>query len=247
MLRAAVLVLPAAAAALLLCTPLRSALAQDQPKRPWKLQADFGLVNTSGNTSTTTLNAGQEGSYTTGAWTLGEAFNAVYGRTGGATSAENYTARLRADYAISPHVGVYLLGGWNRDRFAGIARRFDEGTGLRLVALDRPRTKLNLEAGLSTIQQRPTTGADRNYAAARGAVHIKQMLGEKAYLEQKAEILPNLKTTDDVRINSETSLVAPISGSIAFKAGYVIKFDNVPEPGFGKTDRFLTSGLQVVF
>ena len=236
MLRADVLALPAAAAALLLCTPLRAALAQDQPKRPWKLQADFGLVNTSGNTSTTTVNAGQEGSYTTGAWTLGEAFNAVYGRTEGATSAENYNARLRADYAISPHIGVYLLGGWNRDRFAGIARRFDE-----------PRTKLNLEAGLSTIQQRPTVGADRNFAAARGAVHIKQMLGEKAYLEQKAEILPNLKTTDDVRINSETSLVAPLSGSIAFKAGYVIKFDNVPEPGFGKTDRFLTSGLQVVF
>lgn len=45
----------------------------------------------------------------------------------------------------------------------------------------------------------------------------------------------------------ETSLVAPLSSRIAFKAGYVIRFDNAPEPGFAKTDRFLTSGLQVVF
>ena len=30
-------------------------------------------------------------------------------------------------------------------------------------------------------------------------------------------------------------------------AGYVIQYDKLPEPGFKTTDRFLTSGLQIVF
>ena len=42
-------------------------LAQEAaPKRPWTLQTDFGFVNTSGNTSTTTLDACENASYTSG-------------------------------------------------------------------------------------------------------------------------------------------------------------------------------------
>jgi putative salt-induced outer membrane protein YdiY len=38
-----------------------------------------------------------------------------------------------------------------------------------------------------------------------------------------------------------------LSTNIALKVSYVIRFDNLPEPGFKKTDRLLTSGVQVTF
>ena len=45
--------------AVLCCAALVAAppalAAQDEPASPWKAQVDFGLVNTAGNTSTTTL------------------------------------------------------------------------------------------------------------------------------------------------------------------------------------------------
>jgi putative salt-induced outer membrane protein YdiY len=48
-------------------------------------------------------------------------------------------------------------------------------------------------------------------------------------------------------VNTETGLVAPISSHIGLKLSYVIRFDNQPEPGFKKTDRLLTSGVQVTY
>lgn len=224
------------------------AMAQDSvPPRPWKLQTDLGFVNTAGNTSTTTLNAGESFSYTTGPWTLGQLFAVVYGRTDGEKSAENYAASLRGDYAISEHFGVYGLGKWDRNEFAGISRRFEEGVGLTFTPVARERTTLAFEAGISANQQLTTDDVEDTYASGRGALLFKQLFATSAYFQQTAEILPNLKEGDDYRVNTETALVAPLSRSIAFKASYVIKFDNDPEPGFEETDRFLTSGLQIVF
>ncbi len=222
-------------------------VAQEAPKRPWKLQTDFGFVNTAGNTSTTTLNAGEAASYTAGAWTVGQTFGAVYGKTGGKKSAESYAAAVRGDYAFSPRIGMYVLGGWNRDAFAGIARRFEEGTGLSFKAIATERSTLTFEAGVAANQQRDLAGVDNNFGSGRGALLLKQMFSTAAYFQEMVEVLPNFKTSKDVRVNSETALVAPLSQRVAFKAGYVVKFDNLPEPGFKKTDRYLTSGLQVVF
>lgn len=233
--------------AALLLVPATAAAQDSTPPRPWKLQTDFGFVNTAGNTSTTTLNGGESFSYTTGPWTLGQLFAVVYGKTDGERSAENYTASLRGDYAFTEHFGVYGLGKWDRNEFAGIERRFEEGTGFTFKPVARERTTLSLEAGISAIQERVVEGADNTFASGRGALLFKQLFATAAYFQQTAEILPNLKESADYRVNTETALVAPLSKSIAFKASYVIKFDNDPEPGFKETDRFLTSGLQIVF
>lgn len=50
-----------------------------------------------------------------------------------------------------------------------------------------------------------------------------------------------------ITTRSETSLVAPLSARFAVKVAYTVRFDNLPEPGFEKTDRILSSGLQVTF
>ena len=71
------------------------------------------------------------------------------------------------------------------------------------------------------------------------------MLTDKAYVQQLAEFLPNIETGNDFRLNTETALVAPISRAFAVKVAYTIHFDNLPEPGFKKTDRVLSSGIQV--
>jgi putative salt-induced outer membrane protein len=221
--------------------------AQEKPPRSRQLQLDFGLVNTAGNTSTTTLNAGEQGSFLMGAWGIAQEFSVLYGTTEGKKSAESYMAMLRGDYALSNRFGLYLLGGWDRNRFAGISRRFEEGAGLSFKAVTTARTTLSIEAGLSQTQQRDLAGNSNNFAGGRGALSFKQLLNTKAYFQELGEILPNFKHGEDVRIGSETSLVAPLSASIALKVGYVVRFDNDPEPGFKKTDRSLTSGLQIVF
>src|SRR5690606_39613567 len=66
-----------------------------------------------------------------------------------------------------------------------------------------------------------------------------------AEFSQTLELLPNFKASDDLRINSETSLSAPIAAGISMKASYTIRHDGLPEPGFEKTDRIFTTGVQI--
>lgn len=226
----------------LLAAPFSPLAAQDKPTT---FTTDLGFVNAAGNTSVTSFNLGEVLTHVRGAWKLEQRFAALYGRTDGEKSAEQFRAGLRGDYAVSERVGFYGLAGWDRNEFAGISRRFEEGAGLAVKAVAEARTTLDVEAGLGATQQRSTAGLSTSFLSGRAAARLKQMLAETAYLQQAVEFLPNFEEGDDYRILSETSLVAPLSAAIALKASYVIRFDNLPEPGFKKTDRVLTTGVQV--
>jgi putative salt-induced outer membrane protein len=222
--------------------------AQDAEEvKLFQFQADLGFVNVAGNTEVTTLNAGEKVIYTVKPIVLTQTFSAIYGRTDGETSASTWKASGRMDYGFTEHLAVFGLVGFEKNRFAGIDRRFEEAVGLAIKLLTGPRDLLETEAGVSLNQQRATTGVDDNFTAARGAAMYKHLLGEKAFLQQTVEALPNLEDSDDLRVNTETSLVAPLSSSISLKLAYAVRFDNQPEPGFRKTDRMFTSGVQVVF
>jgi len=230
------------AALMLLLALCPSLAAQDRPTR---FTADLGFVNAAGNTAVTSVSVGQQVTHTSGAWKLQQLFAALYGETDGEKSAEQFRFGGRGDYALSSRLGVYGMAGWDRNEFAGISRRFEEGTGLALKVLTGPRDELSLEGGVGATQQVSTSDVSSNFLAGRAAGRYRRQLAEKAFLQQLVEFIPNFDLSDDYRVFSETSLVAPLSGAVALKAGYVIRFDNLPEPGFKKTDRLLTTGIQL--
>ena len=224
-----------------------SAAAQDAPPKPLRFSGDIGFVNTTGNSEVTTLNVGERIDYTAGRLGLAQTLGTVYGRTGGVTNTSLWRGSIRADYAVMSRLAAYGRVGFDRNRFAGIARRFDEGVGLAYRLLQTSRDTLTAEAGGSLVQQRSTAGVSDAFAAARGAATYRHQFTGKAYFLQLAEALQNLETGDDLLVNSESALVAPLSSAIALKLSYVLRFDNLPEPGLKTTDRIFTSGLQVSF
>jgi putative salt-induced outer membrane protein len=227
----------------LVSTPLA---AQDPPPpRPWELNGDIGFVNTAGNSEVTTLNVGEKLTHISGQFTGRQHFALVYGRTDGTTTTSQWRTGLRGDIALSDRIAVYGLAGFDRNRFAGIERRFEEGVGLGVKLITTEQTKMEIEAGLSMTQQRSTLDVGNNFSAARSAALFQYNFKPTAYLLQTVEVLPNLEETDDLRVNTETALVAPLSRRLAIKISYVIRYDKLPEAGFEKTDRLLTSGLQV--
>ena len=80
-----------------------------------------------------------------------------------------------------------------------------------------------------------------------GAREQRGVLTGEECLQQDVEFLPNLQESDDWRVNTESSLVAPISSRIGVKLSYVVRFDKVPEPTFKNTDRLFTTGIQLTF
>lgn len=238
----------AIAGGLHLAAPSASAQAPDSlpaPRDSLQATGDLGFVNTAGNTSVTTINAGERLRWRRGRLALGQMFAMVYGRSEGQTTSALWRAEIRGDYALSQAVAAYTLVGYDRNRFAGIARRFEEGAGLALGLVRHRRDRLEAEVGLSLIQQGSTTGLKDDFASARGAVTFEHHFAPETYLRQVVETTANLEAATDYRVTSESALVAPISQRISLKISYVIRFDHLPEPGFRSTDRLLTSGIQV--
>ena len=224
------------------------AAAQGAPAaRVTKLTFDLGYVNVSGNTSVTTFNVGERLVHTAGRWTYTQTATALFGQTDGSTTAEAYEAGVRGDYKLGKRLSAFGLGTWFRNAFAGVARRFSEGVGLSLRAIQAPHDSLNVEGSLSFNQERSVAGVSNSFAASRAALVYKHAFGTAAVFTQNLELISNLENSDDQRVNSETALAAPISKQVAFKAAYVIRYDHQPEPGFQDTDRIITTGIQIAF
>lgn len=233
----------ALAGALLLIPAVAVAQAADSIR----FTGDVGLVNTAGNTNLTTVNVGEEVRWRRGRLILGQVFAVVYGRSEGETTSSLWRGGVRGDYTLSERVALYATAAYDRDRFAGIARRFEEGAGIAVVPLLGPHDRFETETGLSLVQQRSTEDARDNFVSARGAVTYVHTFTSATYLRQSVETNVNLENASDFRVTSESALVAPLSRSVALKIGYVVRFDNLPEPGFRTTDRLLTSGLQISY
>ncbi len=220
------------------------AAAQDEP-RPVEFTGDIGLVNTAGNSNVTTVNVGEKITLNRDRMTIKQFFALVYGRSEGTTTTSLWRTGLRGDYALTPAVAVFGFGSFDRNRFAGISRRLEEGTGIAVKLVNTDRNKVEVEGGVSFTQQRSVLDVDNNFTSGRGAGLFQHNFKPTTYLLQTIEIMPNLEASDDLRINAETAVVAPLSSRIGLKVSYVIRYDSEPEPGFKKTDRLLTSGLQI--
>lgn len=229
------------------------ALAQE-PKKTVSFTGDIGFVNTAGNTHLTTINVGDKLTVQAGKLLLTQTLAVVYGKSEGVQNANSQVARIRADYPVASWLSIYVLAGYERNRFAGIDRRLDEGVGLAAGLLHSEKNELELEAGVGLVQQRlfPDPALDatvsNNFTSGRAAGRFKHLFTKTAWFQQTLEFLPNLEHSSDYRINSETAIIAAFSTHLGLKAGYLIKYNHAPpSPDLAKTDRFLTTSLQITY
>jgi len=242
------------AGALAMSTLPTTLVAQDEAPKRAELTADLGYVSTSGNTSVTTFNLGNKLVLRAGAMLLTQTSAFVYGRTSGEETANNQALRIRADRPIGNRLAVYGFGGYDRNKFGGVARRFDQNVGLTYDVLQASRDSIGFEAGVGLVQE--SLYADEggilrnsnNYSAGRAAANYKHSFTETSYFQQVLEYLPDLEESSAYRFNSESSVVAPISTHIGLKASALIRYNNAPPlPEFSKTDRLISAGLQLTF
>jgi len=242
---AAALLVSGAAAAQEPAAP--AAPAEAGHARETKLTLDLGFVNASGNTRVTTLSLAEQLAVKAARWEFREVGSVVYGRTGDSTTAEQLKLDTRVELRLVAVLFFFLGGTYERNRFAGIARRFEEYGGFAVKIIDRPADLLTLEAGSSLNQDQTTANHSDNFAALKAGLLYRHNFTKAAYFQQTVETIPSLENSNDLRVNSETALVAPLAGRVAIKLGYVVKYDKRPEPGFQTSDRVLTTAVQIVF
>ena len=230
------------------------AYSQDAKKPPaTEFASDLGFVSVSGNTSVTSLNAGERLVRRVAPWEFKQDFGTVYGRTEGEESSNSWRTSLRGDYGLSSHFALYARTSFDRNKFAGIKSRFAEGVGAVAKLLATDVDQLGLEGGFEVTQQRNLDGTDDNFNSLRGATSWKHSFSKATYFFQAVEVLPNLDESKDLRVNSETTVVAPLSAHVGMKLSYQVRFDNLPALNAAgtaplrKSDRILSTGIQISY
>ena len=209
---------------------------------------DAGLVNTSGNTDLTSVSVGNKLVLINGAWKFTQTFGVTYAKAQGSVTTELWQGSVRGDRSLAPRVALFVLTDLQRNVFAGIRSRIAPSFGLSAMAVASKRDTLRFEAGGGyTFQRGVLPDTNRDYPSGRLAAVYHHQLTAKAAIDEAFEFLPNFSSSADYRINSETSVTAPITSGIAMKASYVVHYEGLPEAGFKKTDRILSTGIQVTF
>lgn len=234
------------ATCLLLVSPALRAQDAKQPK-PVQFTTDLGFVSASGNSEFSTFNLGDKLTLHSGPWEHRQAFGSVYGITGDSETTNMIFVNWRSNYSLTERASIFIYGGFDRNRFAGVAHRFEETVGLSWKIIVDGGQTWSLEAGAGMTQQQGADGSSQAFASARTETEYRKNFAEDTYVYQKLEYLPNLEAQNDYRLNTETGVVAPLSAHLALKIGYSVRFDNIPEPTKRKSDRILTSGLQLNF
>ncbi len=223
----------------------------------WRFLGSAGYVQTSGNSELSTVNLTDRLLFRPSTrWQFTQTAAWTYGKTSGVESANQLLGRLRGDYFLSAAVSAYGLVGYERNRFAGIASRWEEAVGLSWQAVRSARHALDVEAGVSYNSQKSTNSALDDFVASRVAGRYRYNFTSATYIEEQAELLSNLEQTGDQRAISNTVLVAPISSNIGIRLSYLMRYDAepavkdgtvVPVVYFKKLDTTLSTGLQFTF
>jgi putative salt-induced outer membrane protein YdiY len=221
--------------------------AKPDTAKPIKVTAGIAYLDASGNTDLTSLTVNERLEWKRPRFLWAQWVTAINGSTDGEESANLLAMGLRGDWKPRGRLSVYSLLSYDRNRFADIGRRFEEGAGLGYALIERPRHRLTIELGSQFVQQRNLARVSDNFLAGRGAEFYRYTIKENTYVEERLEYLPNFENSDDYRMNGEANVVAPLSRHLSLKLGYVVRFDNLPGPDVEKTDRFFTSGLQIAF
>jgi putative salt-induced outer membrane protein YdiY len=221
--------------------------AAPQKPSPVRFTGDIGYVATSGNSSVQTLNVGDKVAAKFGRTTLSQQFAVINGRSKGQTVVSIWRAALRVDAAIAKKKALYTSLTYERNTFAGLASRTSAVTGLSAEVVGTSKDKLVLEGGVSLTAQRATAtkGSSLDFLGGRAATVYQHHLNPRAVLAQSIEFLPNFRQSEDLRINSETSALAPLTRQVGIKLSYAIRFDGLPPPGYLSTDHLFTSGIQI--
>jgi len=215
--------------------------------KAWKDSAEVAVMTTNGNTKTQTSSGKNHFEYN---WTKAKLdLNAggLGSKNEGVVTAERYNAAEKAAYKVSDRNYVFERFGWEKNRFAGIANRWDFslGAGRELLAL--AAHIVMAEFGFGYINEERIQSKRKDFSSGRVYSKYTWKISETANFSQDGEYLANFEDSKGYRLNTETAVTAAISTHFSIKTSYVWNRVGDPPPGFIKDDTTFAVALLASF
>jgi len=143
-------------------------------------------------------------------------------------TAENYFANLRYDYALSERWYTFGIGGWSRNPFAGFDDRWQGALGVGWIAVDKERTKLDLDIAGTITSENPILGETNDFGGVRLAYAFEQHIADNTVFLSNLVLDQNLKETKDLRADWFNALEISITELIFLRTSFRILWRNDP-------------------
>jgi putative salt-induced outer membrane protein YdiY len=218
------------------------AAAADAPPL-WDAQVGASFVGTSGNSDTASTGADFSAHRRGMIWKLEAGATLVRTSTDGEATAERYLASFRADRRLTSRIGLTSGARVERDRFAGLDLRSVLDGGLSWVLVRRPEWTLDGVSSIAWQHESRTTGVDVDDPIGVLQLLSRVPFGSAGDTTQRFTYYPNFQTASAYRYEAEITAQAAMTGHLALKIGYLLRFSNDPVPGFKNTDNTTTASV----
>jgi putative salt-induced outer membrane protein len=225
------------AAALLLSLPARSAEA---PKGVTG-EASLGVLSTSGNTDTRSVNGKLGLGYRHDRWSHAGTAAAITAQQNDLTTDERYQAGYKLSYDFNEHDYAFASLDFDNDRFAGIAERTTEavGYGRRLLTSEKHQLDVEIGAGATQIKQAEPAGRETSAVGLLNGKYQWQIT-ETSKFTQSLKVEHSRTTTF---YNPVSELKLTVAGNLFATLGYEIRHNTEVPAGTRKTDTLASVNL----
>jgi putative salt-induced outer membrane protein len=206
----------------------------------WSGSGQLGASVSTGNSETKTLTAGINLERDGLNWRhRADAIIDIVDNDGG-TDQQRILAGYQIDYKISKSVYFWGRFEYEKNREAGIERRFAESAGIGWSAVNNDRVRWDLEAGPALRQTRFVT-YDENSFAVRGASRFVWTLSPSTAFTNDTAIFWDSAGS----INNTTALTSKIFGALSARLSLNLAWEEEPPLGLEKLDT--TSRITLVY
>ena len=218
-------------AGLTLITASSLVLAEDSA---WKSQAELGIVNTSGNSKTSTVNAKVDGTHEKDSWRHNIHAEILKTSTTGVTSAEKYQASGQSDYKFTKTDYAFGRINYENDKFSGFEYQatLSGGYGKRVMNETDMTLDLEIGPGIRFSKDTLTLTSDDEPLLRIAAKYLWKVSDTATFTEAlSSEIGSDITITKSV-----TALQANINTTLAMKISFTVKNTSDVPVGSKKTD-----------
>jgi len=223
-------------------------LAQSAPaaeeESPWSGSASLGFLSTSGNTDTTSFNAGFGVGYAMNAWKHALNARALGSDQNEISTAEAYQVGWQSDYNFTETDFIFGTVDWRKDRFSGVDEQTTETIGYGRRLLDGPTHLLNVGLGVGHRSADLADGTSESGVIGRASLDYNWIISETSGFDQNIIIESG---SDNTYIESVSALRARLMGDFALVVSYTIKQNSDVPVGTEKTDRLSAISIEYVF
>lgn len=205
-----------ACATLAILTPTLANAAEST----WGGEAELGIVSTSGNTETSTINLNTKLENERAKWKHLVLFNTLHSSSEDDSTAERYVLIGKSDYKIDDISYAFGRFSYEDDRFSGFEYQATETLGYGRHLIQEPTLKIDVEGGPGMRQSKAENASSEN----EGILYLSGNL--------KWDISPTSLFTEDLFTEigedititkSVTGLKSQINGDLAMRVTFTAK------------------------